>query len=212
MPQEAVKKKTVLLKGRQRKHFIFPQGYGDNKIVLLARDPWWVFAYWEIRPEKEEEVAGKIVSLGDSPQKSILRVYDVTNIGFTGKNAHSFFDIDPKGGATSWYINVGSPDRTWVADIGIVTDNGSFYTLARSNAIKTPRFGMSDVLDVKWMAPEEEYWKMFSYSGGFGAGKGSLEARKIIRERFEEQIVSGGISSGGSLYRKAFERKFLTHV
>lgn len=208
MPQEAIKKETTSLKIRERKQFRFPPGYGDNKIVLLARDPWWIFAYWEIRKDKEEEVIGRIRSLGDSPQKSILRVYDITDINFNGKNAHSSFDIELNGIATNWYINVNLPERTWIVDIGIVTNKGDFHTLARSNIIKTPRFGMSDQLDAEWMMPEEEYWKMFSLSGGFGVGKGSLEVREMIKKRLEEQITSGGISSGASFYRKPAERKF----
>src|SRR3989338_5119383 len=58
------------------------------------------------------------------------------------------------------------------------------------------------------MMPEEEYWKMFSLSGGFGVGKGSLEVREMIKKRLEEQISSGGISSGASFYRKPGEKKF----
>lgn len=187
------------LKERQ---FRFPPGYGDNKIVLLARDPWWVFAYWEIRKDKEEDIVRKIESAGDSPDRTILRIYDITNINFNGKNANSFFDIDLKGLASNWYINVGNPGRSWVVDIGIVSKKGNFYVLARSNVIKTPPFGMSDQLDAEWMVPEEDYWKMFSLSGGFGVGKGSLEVREMIKKRLEEQITSGGISSAASFYRK----------
>ena len=193
---------------RERRDFRFPPGYGDNRIVILVRDPWWIFSYWEIRKDKEEEAVHKIESSGDNPVKSVLRVYDVTDINFNGKNAHSYFDIDLRGLATNWYINVGKPDRAWIVDIGIVTKKGDFYVLARSNVVKTPRFGMSDQLDAEWMMPEEEYWKMFSLSGGFGVGKGSLEVRELIKKRLEEQISSGGISSGASFFRKPAERKF----
>jgi hypothetical protein len=196
------------LRIREKKQFRFPPGYGDNKIVILVRDPWWIYAYWEIRKEKEEEAIRKIEAAGDGMMKSILRVYDVTDINFNGKNAHSYFDIDLKGLANNWYINVGSPDRSWVVDIGIVTRNGSFYMLARSNMVKTPRFGMSDILDAEWMMPEDEYWRMFGLSGGFGVGKGSLEVREMIKKRLEEQITSGGISSAASFYRKPGEKKF----
>lgn len=192
----------------RRKEFRFPHGYGDNKIVLLARDPWWVFAYWEIAKDKEDEALRKLESAGEKVQKSVLRVYDITDVNFNGRNAHSFFDIDLKGLATNWYINVNSPDRAWIVDIGIVSDKGNFYLLARSNTVRTPRFGMSDKLDAEWMMPEEEYWKMFGLSGGMGIGKGSLEVREMIKKRLEEQITSGGISSGASFYRKPGERKF----
>ncbi len=190
------------------RRFNFPQGYGDQKIVILVRDPWWIFAYWEIRPEREKEIIGKIKSDGDLPVKTILRVYDVTDINFNGKNAHSYFDIELKGLASTWYINVGSPDKSWIVDIGIVTKKGSFYLLARSNTIKTPRYGMSDKLDTEWMMPEDDYWKMFGLSGGFGVGKGSLEVREMVKKRLEEQITSAQISSGASFYRKLQERSF----
>jgi len=190
------------LKPRQRKEFRFPQGYGDNKIVVLARDPWWIFSYWEIRREKEEEAVRKIEASGEKAQKSVLRVYDVTGVNFNGRNAHSYFDIELKSLANNWYINVNAPDRAWIVDIGVVSNKGNFYLLARSNLIKTPRFGMSDSLDAEWAVPEDDYWKMFSLSGGFGVGKGSLEVREKIKKRLEEQITSGGISSAASFYRR----------
>lgn len=190
-----------------KKEFRFPAGYQDNKIVVLVRDPWWIFAYWEIRKDKEDDVAGKIGSDGDAPSKSVLRVYDVTNINFNGKNANSFFDIELKGLASNWYINVGSPDRAWVVDIGVISKKGNFYLLARSNVVRTPRFGMSDTLDAEWMTPEEEYWKMFALSGGFGVGTGSLEVRQMLQKQFEESISSGGLSSSALFYKKMSERK-----
>jgi len=193
---------------RDRQQFRFPPGYGDNRIVILVRDPWWIFSYWEIRRDKEDEVICRIESSGDALAKSVLRVYDVTDVNFNGKNAHAYFDIDLKGLANNWYINVGKPDRSWVVEIGIVTAKGEFYVLARSNTVRTPRFGMSDQLDAEWMMPEEEYWKMFSLSGGFGVGKGSLEVRELIKRRLEEQVSSGGISSAASFYRRPAERKF----
>lgn len=171
-------------------------------MVLLARDPWWIFVYWEIQRDKEAEIIRKIESGGEGVNKSILRVYDITDVNFNGSNANSYFDIELKGLANNWYINVNAPDRSWVVDIGILSKSGKFFLLVRSNVIKTPRFGMSDKLDAEWMASEDEYWKMFGLSGGFGVGKGSLEVRELFKKRLEEQITSGGISSGASFYRK----------
>jgi len=208
MKKETMGSEAKPLRIRERKAYRFPPGYGDNKIVILVRDPWWMFSYWEIRKEKQEEIVRKIETSGDSVSRSVLRVYDVTDISFNGKNAHSYFDIELKGLASNWYINVNTPDRAFVVEIGIVSKKGIFYPLARSNMVRMPRFGMSDQLDAEWMMPEEEYWKMFGLSGGFGIGKGSLEVREMFKKRLEEQITSGGISSGASFYRKPSERKF----
>lgn len=199
--------KNATSQAKEKKQFKFHAGYGDNKILILVRDPWWIFAYWEISRDKEDEVRKKVRSDKDEVLKYILRVHDVTDVKFNGKNANSYFDIDLKGLANSWYINVGSPDRSWLVDIGIVTSKGKFHLLARSNVIRTPRYGMSDKLDAEWMMPEDEYWKMFGLSGGFGVGKGSLEVRELFKKGLEEQISSAQISSSASFYRKDESKK-----
>ncbi len=177
--------------------FRLPAGYGDNRIVIMARDPWWIFAYWEITCQKESEVRSLIGQRGLSPLKSVLRVYDVTDREFDGKNANSYFDIDLSGLATDWYINVGKPNRSWIVDIGILAGNNEFFLLARSNCVRTPRFGMSEIVDEEWMCQEDDYWRMFGLSGGFGMGKASMAMKEMFKKRLLEQIssASGAVSS-----------------
>lgn len=207
MSNEGIRSDHSNTRIEKEKEFRFPPGYGDNKIVILARDPWWIFSYWEIRRDREEEAVRKIEDSDDSIDKFVLRVYDITDLKFNGRNAHSYFDIDLRGLATSWYINVCKPERSWIVEIGILTKKGIFHALARSNVVTTPRFGMSDQLDTEWMMSDEDYWKMFSLSGGYGVGKGSLEVRELLKRRLEEQVSSGGISSGASFYRKPPEKR-----
>ena len=33
-----------------------PDDYGDNQIYLLVRDPYWIYAYWEIQKEHQEKM------------------------------------------------------------------------------------------------------------------------------------------------------------
>src|SRR5262249_44761981 len=33
-----------------------PEGYGDNRLVIMTRDPFWFFAYWEVTPERAEQL------------------------------------------------------------------------------------------------------------------------------------------------------------
>lgn len=179
--------------------FHIPAGYGDNRIVLMTRDPWWIYAYWEIKRQKEEEIRNTVRAKGFDNPKSVLRVYDVTDIDFTGSNAHSFFDIELKGLANNWYIEVGKPNRSWVADIGLLTPPGDFFLLARSNCVRTPRFGMSEVTDEEWFSPAEDYWKMFGVAGGGKLGQSSIELKELVEKKIKEQISSGAISSLFSL-------------
>lgn len=192
---------------RREAEFNFPHSYGDHKIVAMVRDPWWIYSYWEISSQRENEVIEAIRKRGSSPQKSVLRVYDITDIDFNGSNANSYFDIELSGLASNWYINVGKPNRSWVIEIGIIAQNGEFFRLARSNYVRTPRFGMSEIMDEEWMCLDEDYWKMFGLSGGFGVGKSSLALKGMMEKRLVEAITSGAISSISSPMKKVEKEK-----
>jgi hypothetical protein len=185
---------------RQRRRDIkLPSGYGDNKIVAMTRDPWWIHTYWEIAPQKEQEIYNRMRSEGAQSDGSILRVYDITGVkDFNGTNANYSFDIRLTGLAQNWYIDVATPNRNWCVDIGLLAKDGRFYTLARSNSVHTPRFGMSEVLDEEWMCAEDDYWKLFGLSGGFGIGKSSMEIKELFQRYFKEWVSSGAVSSFSS--------------
>lgn len=160
--------------------FQFPERYGNDDLVLLVRDPWWIYAYWEVTPQRDHEILGLIEKDGLFDPCKVLRVYDVTD-----KNPpdhHSFFDIEVSF-AGNWYVDVGKPDRQWFAEIGFRTREGRFFALVRSNVVRTPRFGVSDVLDEEWLLPDDIYWKIFGLSGGVGSQKSSLSVKEIL-ERY----------------------------
>src|SRR3989338_1355737 len=83
--------------------------------------------------------------------KVVLRVYDVTDIIFNGNNAHKYFDIEIRGGARNWYIKVGESDRSFCVDMGFLTSYGTFFVIVRSNVVKTPRVGVSEIIDEDWL-------------------------------------------------------------
>lgn len=163
-----------------------PKEYGENKIVVMARDPNWAFAYWEITPQTLEESRRKA---GEGANLT-LRVYDITGIDFDGKNALSFFDIGVYERAGNWYIELGKPDRSFCVDVGLLNPEGSFITIARSNVITTPRDKISEITDERWMIMEEEFQKVFALSGGYGIGVSSPELQEIVKKRFAAEIFS----------------------
>lgn len=184
-----------------------PAGYGDNRIVALVRDPYWFYTYWEISPQRIQEAK---TDLGEKWEKakSILRVYDITDIDFKGDNAHHSFDIELNGGADNWYISVGQPNRSYCVDIGLLTADNKLYTLARSNTVTPPRDSMSDIVDEEWMSNQADAEKMYALSGGFGIGAGSLELREKMQERLQRELASGAISSWASGIEREKRRGF----
>ncbi|MFH1074778.1 MAG: DUF4912 domain-containing protein [Candidatus Firestonebacteria bacterium] len=166
--------------------------YGSTRIVLLTRDSYWLFAYWEVALPRIEE-AKKELGREFYASKSILRVYEVTNIDFNGSNAHGYFDITLENLVISYYLKVYAPEKSWVADIGILAPSGKFFTLARSNAMSTPADSMSSFDYEEWM-DSSEAWKVYITKAGGGAG--GIEGIYGGEQRpFDSTSGSGGVSS-----------------
>lgn len=110
---------------------------GDSRVALMVIDPFHVHAYWEITSQTWEKVKDELEGQFDQAKK-VLRVYDIAYIVFDGANANSYFDIYV-GDATNWYIDLLGPEKSICADFGLITPQGKFYTLVRSNFIHTPR-------------------------------------------------------------------------
>ena len=182
-----------------------PQMYGTDKIVLQARDAWWLHTYWEITHQTINALKDKLKDAYYAA-RMILRVYDVSHINFNGSNAHSFFDIEINN-ASSWYINAG-PGRSWCVEIGLKLASGEYIMIARSNIAHTPLEGPSWVTDEEWMIPEDMFARL--YGMGFGFGRTS-PIGKVWVERFKQAVssASGGIASMASPVKKVpKQRKF----
>jgi hypothetical protein len=160
-------KKPEAAEPRERKRVSYPspvtelpENYGDNRVVLMVKDPAWLFGYWEIR----KDAAGSALNtLGDKARTAriVLRVYDTTDILFNGHNAHTYFDIEITENVHNWYIHTGKPGRWFCADIGFLASDGTFCVLARSNTVQTPDVKESAILEEGWPCIEEFYERAF---------------------------------------------------
>jgi hypothetical protein len=169
---------------------------GEDRIVLMVRDPYWIFAYWEFAPGTLLRIKRE---LGDTDDrfKVALRVYDVTGVSFTGENANSHFDIEVSDEADNWYIETGRPDGSYCVEIGLLGPDGIFRASARSNPVSTPPAGVSEKADEHWMCLEEEFERIYALSGGFEVGEGSVDLRKMMEKQLQQNLASetaGGAS------------------
>jgi len=187
-----------------------PFGYGQHKIVLQVRDPWWLHAYWEIQGGPFEKLK---TDLGDEfyRAKRALRVYDVSHIMFDGSNAHRFFDIHVSEHANNWYIDTGGPGRSWCVDFGLLLPDGRFITIVRSNTVYTPLEGPSWITDEEWMVPEDMFARLYGMGFGFGQSSpvGKAWQERVKRALFSGVLASPGMASMASPVKKyPKERKF----
>ncbi len=129
-----------------------PASYSDNRIVLLARDPYWLYTYWDF--------SGAHLSTGqsqltDNDPQLILRVFDITYLEFNGMNAWNVTDIHLTPFATNWYFAVPQAEAAYCVEIGYRSGTGQFASLGRSNVVTTPRSAVSLSRTVRWFTPPE---------------------------------------------------------
>ncbi|KJS15860.1 MAG: hypothetical protein VR69_11350 [Peptococcaceae bacterium BRH_c4b] len=134
-----------------------PHAYGINRLVLLVRDPNWLYAYWEITATKQDEFEAAHGVGAWSNTRPVLRVYDVTGTHFNGHNANSFVDINLPDFTDNWHFDLAKPDRSFCVDLGRMFPDGKFITILRSNVVSTPRASLSNSLDEEWMWIEGLY-------------------------------------------------------
>ena len=119
----------------EEERFIFPETYGVNRVRLLVKDPHWLFAHWDVDPRVREglrrEKGERIAVLA----RLTLRLTD-DHGGIGGAT------VLPEG-ARSWYLRAVPGHRSYRVELGITLPSGEYRSLARSNAVATPRTGPS---------------------------------------------------------------------
>ncbi|MBI4784780.1 MAG: DUF4912 domain-containing protein [Oscillatoriophycideae cyanobacterium NC_groundwater_1537_Pr4_S-0.65um_50_18] len=171
-----------------------PAGYGESRITLMARDPHWAYAYWDIPPEDWAEVhrAG-VTSLA-------LRFYDVTDVDLEVQNPHSLQQYHCDEMARDWYIPVPVSDRDYIVEIGYVTGEGNWSMLARSIPVRIPPVYPSDWYEEKFTTvPWEEEIRTRMFQGLEEPYRRSepedpaYDRFLKLAEVFQEQRVSGSL-------------------
>ena len=117
--------------------FNIPSGYNDNKIVLMVRDPWTIYSYWEISKEVKDSALEIIRREGLSPSKIVFRLYDLTEREM-GLGHKVIRDFELKKWVDDWYIDIKGKTKSLMAEVGIFCDDDNFFCLARSNTVTTP--------------------------------------------------------------------------
>jgi hypothetical protein len=174
-----------------------PQSYGVDRLVFMVRDPYWIYAYWEVMPATIERARQMLGEHWDG-HRWVLRVQSETT------NSH--FDVDLVHDARSWYIQVPEVNCTYRGMVGILTRSGVFHPFARSNRVTAPNDKISDAQDVEFASTlsEQAQEEIVHLSGGPAVLGGSPASRSSAElapgqaQRFPEGWFSGMLGSMGS--------------
>jgi hypothetical protein len=178
-----------------------PGRYGEDRLVLLVRDPWWAYAWWEVTP------ATFARARSEAPDgKFVLRLYNITQVVWDGTNHHSSFDIDVQDSAGNWFLDLAKPGDSFCAELGLLDRAGRFVAMVRSNAITLPSDRVSRIIDEEWMIPDADWQRMFEAAGGgVTMGVGSGEVRRMMEGRMRMDLSSGSVA--GSAASRSEERR-----
>ncbi len=179
-----------------------PERYHDGRMGLLARDPHWMYCFWDLTVQQAERLW--------TGTGAALRILDTTD-----GRARVVETILLPSGSSSWYVHVDRPDRRYVCQLGKLNASGRFLLLLASNDSTVPPAGISQQpaqrtlqTDPLSRAPEAppspraagqaqdspqqmaERFLALSVGGGPSTGLDSAESLHLLRER-----VAAGLSS-----------------
>ncbi len=102
-----------------------PLSYGDGRFGLMARDPHWLYCFWDLTPKQQQ----KLWSSGHA----VLRVLS------TGKTGRRVVEtISLKKDARSWYVHVKDADVEYFCELCCIEPDDSLTIVSTSNPSTTP--------------------------------------------------------------------------
>lgn len=131
---------------RLEEEYPLPEEYNETNIHLIIRDPYWAFAYWDIR-DKELDLLRRWFP----HYRIVLRVRKSGDPEFR-KCEGCCFDIPVSDEDRRWYVNL--PDAGLYYQVFLVVRNKKDEkVLCQSNVIHSP---VTDVVDKKKLENEDE--------------------------------------------------------
>jgi hypothetical protein len=103
-----------------------PESYGTGRLFLTARDPQWLFAYWDLTWQQLADYRGK-----SSDSRVVLRVFEKNH-------ATPIHEVTLHNDARNWYIPVSKAATTYRAELGYWRHDGSFHVISQSREATTP--------------------------------------------------------------------------
>ena len=138
-----------------------PFSYGETKLVLMVRDPYWAYSYWDFSGETWAWCQKKLSE--DSSLKPMMRIHDL--------DVKRCYDLLISLEAKNWYLHLGTPDHRYAAELGLGDGKSRFYLIVRSNEVRTPRDSPSYVIDPNWK--DRDFDEIYRLSGGGKPGLSS---------------------------------------
>lgn len=128
---------------QKEESFELPESYGTGEMFATARDPYWIYAAWDLPTAKIKQY-NKLSKRGSMT----LRVYLNEATG----EAQSEIQLYPN--SRDWFVRVNTPGATYVLALGYYDKQGQFNKVIVSEPVKTPE-AISSIQQTIFAAPQE---------------------------------------------------------
>jgi len=108
-----------------------PDTYGTGRLFLAARDPHWLFAYWDLSGQQMADYRRQAAD-----GRLVLRVFEKNH-------APPLTELTLSHDARNWYIPANKAATTYSAELGFWRADGSFNVISRSREATTPPDALS---------------------------------------------------------------------
>lgn len=169
-----------------------PLEYGETKVVLMVRDPEWIFAYWEIDNKTRKHFR---IPRGKHNRLLALRVIELDQ----NDDMVNTYDVGINDHTASWYVKIDNPNHRYIVELGILDVEGGFEVITTSNEVTVPRRTIAEASDVEFAEISDEvYNQLVHLSGGTRIRErlGSDEFLRSLQERVTVSLGDGGLFSG----------------
>ncbi|RFU64287.1 DUF4912 domain-containing protein [Peribacillus saganii] len=122
-------------------------------LILMSSDR--ALASWYLTPATLR--AAEIFWKGSGFYQLAIRMQDITGILYNGTNAVYSVDLIAPKRDTYMDISGLKPNRSYLAELGLLFENGTFVPLIKSYPLQMPRM---DTSHCGYLAPDIERWKL----------------------------------------------------
>ncbi|HZN36577.1 MAG TPA: DUF4912 domain-containing protein [Pirellulaceae bacterium] len=168
-----------------------------DRLVLMVRDPYWLQACWTVCRLSVKRAEAALAEHWHTAHP-VLRLLEVDGGQTTSTSERIVREIDVHGGVTNWYIEVSNPPQGFRVELGYKSAVGKFFSICRSNTVRTPAPDSSDVIDGNWTDVAENYERVFALSGGYTEDNNSGELQELFEERLRRPMTPATTSQFGS--------------
>jgi len=104
-----------------------PEAYGTGRLMLVARDPHWLYAHWDLMPQQQRQYNAL-----STDRHLVVRVYPGTMAGHPSTEVH----VHPE--SRFWFIHVERAGTRYSAELGYYPANREWVAVASSVPAVTP--------------------------------------------------------------------------